>query len=142
MTTFTPWSALAGGLMIGGAAVLLMLLNGRIAGISGIGAGLLGPAAAGERAWRLLFLLGLVAGAALAVALGVPQAGPRQGVGTGTLLLAGLVVGFGTSMSSGCTSGHGVCGLSRGSLRSLAAVAVFMGVAGITVWVVRHGVTA
>lgn len=140
MEHFTPGSALLGGVMIGGAAVLLMALNGRIAGISSIGAGLLGPAAAGERAWRLMFLLGLVAGAAAAVALGVPQAAPRQGMGTGTLLLAGLLVGFGTSMAGGCTSGHGVCGLSRLSPRSLAAVGVFMGVAGLTVWLVRHGV--
>lgn len=135
MTAFTPWTALGGGLLIGLAAVLLLLLTGRIAGVSGIAAGLLTNA---DRAWRLLFLVGLVAGAAGFVALGGPHATPRQGTSVPLLVVAGLLTGYGTSLAGGCTSGHGVCGLARLSLRSLVAVAVFLGTAIVTVYVWRH----
>lgn len=138
MTSFTPLSALAGGLLIGLAAVLLLLFNGRIAGVSGIAASLLGGGDAGARGWRALFLLGLMLGAALTVALGADAAAPRQGFPPLLLVLAGLLVGYGTSMAGGCTSGHGVCGLARLSLRSLVAVLVSLSVGVLTTFAVRH----
>ncbi len=127
LTTFTPVAALAGGALIGLSAVLLMALNGRIAGISGIlGGALTGPA--GQRLWRLLFLAGLVAGGLAFEQLSGATLLERTGYPPVLLLLAGLLVGFGTRMGSGCTSGHGVCGVARLSLRSLVATAVFMAV--------------
>lgn len=133
---FTPWASLGGGVLIGIAAAMLVLLNGRVAGISGIVGGLLVPRR-GETAWRLAFVAGLLLSPLLMVFLGSNPA-PRIDAGFGTLLVAGLLVGIGTSYGSGCTSGHGVCGLSRLSPRSLVATAVFM-VAGIaTVFLVRH----
>jgi uncharacterized membrane protein YedE/YeeE len=142
MSNFTPLPALIGGLLIGLAAVLLLVLNGRIAGVSGIAAGLVSPpdaqAATGSRGWRVVFLLGLVAGAGGYVALGGAAALPRTGFPVWALLLSGLLTGYGTSLAGGCTSGHGVCGLARLSLRSLAAVAVFLGVAMATTFVARH----
>jgi len=137
MENFTPLSALAGGALIGAAASILLWLTGRIAGISGIVGGLLAPAA-GETGWRALFTLGLIGGAALYRAAG----GPLQAIEIETspmlLIAGGLLVGFGTRMGGGCTSGHGVCGLARLSRRSLVATAVFMISAGVTVAVVRH----
>ncbi|MFN0043106.1 MAG: YeeE/YedE family protein [Alphaproteobacteria bacterium] len=138
---FTPEAALAGGALIGAAAVLLYWFNGRIAGVSGIASGLLRPTA-GESAWRACFLVGLVIGAILAKAFGV--APPALDV-TGdvvALLAGGLLVGFGTRVGGGCTSGHGVCGLARLSRRSLVATLVFMAAAFATVYLVRHGVGA
>jgi uncharacterized membrane protein YedE/YeeE len=137
MTTFTPISALIGGLLIGSAASLLLWLDGRIAGISGILGGLL-PPAAGDAAWRVLFLAGLIGGAALLYALHghVPQARPE--FPRGLLIVAGLLVGIGTGLAHGCTSGHGVCGLARRSPRSLAATLTFLAVAVATTYVVRH----
>ncbi len=134
---FTPGTALAGGLLIGIAAVLLALLNGRLAGISGIAGGPLKPAR-GDVAWRVAFFAGLVAAPAVwALFAGeLPQA--HIDAGTGTLLAGGLLVGFGTRYGSGCTSGHGVCGLSRRSPRSVAATLVFMAVGFAVVFVVRH----
>ena len=135
-TVFTPWPALAGGLLIGIAAAMLVLLNGRIAGISGVLGGLLRPAR-GEAAWRAAFILGLVAAPLVYAAVAaLPQ--PRIDMGYGALALAGLLVGLGTRYGSGCTSGHGVCGLSRLSPRSLVATLVFMGAGFATVFVVRH----
>lgn len=133
---FTPASAAAGGALIGGAAVLLMLGAGRIAGISGILGGLLRPAR-GDVGWRLAFLLGLV-GAPLAY--GLVAALPATTVAADELTLgaAGLLVGLGTRYGAGCTSGHGVCGLSRQSPRSLAATAAFMLAGFATVYVTRH----
>lgn len=133
---FTPWSALAGGLLIGTAAGMFVLLNGRIAGISGVLGGLLRPVRA-DIGWRAAFVLGLV-GAPLvyAVFASVPQL--QIDAGTGTLIAAGLLVGVGTRYGAGCTSGHGVCGLSRLSPRSLVATLVFMGAGFATVWVLRH----
>jgi uncharacterized membrane protein YedE/YeeE len=135
-TDFTPWSALGGGLLIGLAAALFVLFNGRIAGISGIVGGLLRPAP-GERGWRIAFLLGLVA-APLVYTLAAPLPAMRIDAGTGTLIAAGLLVGVGTRYGAGCTSGHGVCGLARGSARSLAATLAFMGAGFATVFIVRH----
>lgn len=143
MSNFTPISALAGGTLIGASAVLLLWLNGRIAGISGILGKALGGGPGG-RPWRWLFLAGLVAGTGLYVWLGFAWFGiappqPRQGLPWWLLVLAGLLVGYGTALGNGCTSGHGVCGLARLSPRSLVAVLVFLLTAIATTWVVRHG---
>jgi uncharacterized protein len=133
---FTPWSALAGGVLIGTAAAMFALLNGRIAGISGVLGGLLRPAR-GDIGWRAAFVLGLV-GAPLAYALVAAVPAPQIDAGLGALVAAGLLVGIGTRYGSGCTSGHGVCGLSRLSPRSLVATAAFMGAGFATVFVLRH----
>ena len=135
---FEAWiPALAGGVLIGLSSVLLLWLNGRIAGISGIMNGVLLPKS-GETSWRIAFLLWLIAAAGLYIAFvpGAPQ--PRQGFSTTGLIIAGLLVGFGTRMGNGCTSGHGVCGLGRFSVRSLAAVLVFMATAMLTTFLLRH----
>lgn len=133
---FTPWSALAGGLLIGLAAAAFLLFNGRIAGISGIIGGLLRPSQ-GNIAWRVAFLLGLVL-APLVYALVAPLPGMRIDAGSATLVAAGLLVGVGTRYGAGCTSGHGVCGLSRRSPRSIVATAAFMLAGFATVLLVRH----
>lgn len=133
---FTPGAALAGGALIGLAAALLVLLNGRIAGISGVLGGL--PAALrGDRAWRVAFVAGLLA-APWGHALVAPWPVPTIEAGPLALVVAGLLVGYGTRLGSGCTSGHGVCGLSRRSPRSLVATLVFMGAGFATVFVLRH----
>jgi uncharacterized membrane protein YedE/YeeE len=133
---FTPSASLAGGALIGVAAALFVLLNGRIAGISGVLGGLLKPVK-GDVSWRVAFVLGLVAAPAVHGLLWtVPR--PRIDAGWAALALAGLLVGVGTRYGSGCTSGHGVCGLSRLSPRSLAATAAFMGAGFVTVFVARH----
>ncbi len=133
---FTPWSALAGGALIGLAAAMFVLLNGRIAGISGIAGGLLAPAR-GDIAWRVAFLAGLIGAPAIYLLL---AAAPTLQIDAGypALVAAGLLVGVGTRYGSGCTSGHGVCGLSRFSPRSLLATATFMGAGFVTVFVLRH----
>jgi uncharacterized protein len=136
-TAFTPGPALMGGVLIGLAATLFALLNGRIAGISGILGGLLKPVR-GDLAWRACFVAGLLlAPAAYALFIG-PL--PRLHISAGTTMLvaAGLLVGIGTRYGSGCTSGHGVCGLSRRSPRSLTATVVFMAAGFLTTYVVRH----
>lgn len=133
---FTPWASLAGGLLIGLAAALFVLFNGRIAGISGILGGLLRPAR-GHVAWRVAFLLGLIA-APLAWALVAPLPVAQVDAGTGMLVAAGLMVGIGTRYGSGCTSGHGVCGIARLSPRSLVATAAFMATGFATVFLLRH----
>jgi uncharacterized protein len=134
---FTPVSALAGGLLIGAAASLLLWLNGRIAGVSGIVGQALAPRA-GDFAWRLVFVAGLVGGGALGFVL-VPDSAPRAAVESPLLIaLAGLLVGVGTSYAGGCTSGHGVCGLARRSPRSLVATLAFMAAGIATVFVLRH----
>lgn len=133
---FTPLASLVGGLLIGLAAAMFALINGRIAGISGIVGGLLRPAR-GDVGWRLAFVAGLVGTPAL---YGMFATLPEIRVDAGglTLVAAGLLVGIGTRYGAGCTSGHGICGLSRLSPRSLAATAVFMGAGFLTVFVVRH----
>jgi uncharacterized membrane protein YedE/YeeE len=129
--------ALAGGVLIGLSATLLLWLNGRVAGVSGVLNGVLFPAR-GDVRWRLAFLLGLVGAAGLYLAF-APQALPiRTDLPRATLVLAGLLVGFGTRMGNGCTSGHGVCGIGRLSLRSFVAVLVFMATAIATTFLVRH----
>jgi uncharacterized protein len=133
---FTPWASLAGGLLIGTAAAMFLLLNGRIAGISGIVGGLLRPQA-GDTGWRVAFLLGLVA-APLLYQLAAPLPVVQVDAGSAGLVVAGLLVGMGTRYGSGCTSGHGVCGLSRLSPRSMVATAAFMVAGFVTVFVVRH----
>lgn len=133
---FTLWSALGGGTLIGLAASLYVLLNGRIAGVSGVLGGLLRPRPT-EVAWRLAFVAGLVATPSLFWLTGHPQSIPID-TGYGALILAGLLVGAGTRFGSGCTSGHGVCGLSRLSPRSLVATVAFMAAGFVTVFVVRH----
>ena len=140
-TSFTPVSAVAGGLLIGLAAALLLLANGRIMGISGIVGGLLGGVR-GDGAWRAAFLAGLVAGA-FAVTRLLPAAGDVVlDARLPVLIAGGLLVGFGTRLGNGCTSGHGVCGVARGSPRSLAATGAFFAVALATVFLVRHGLAA
>ena len=133
---FTPLPALAGGALIGLASAMLLLLNGRIAGISGILGGLFARIA-GETGWRLAFVVGLLAGPTIWSLVGALPA-IRIDAGYPLLIVAGLLVGIGTRYASGCTSGHGVCGLSRLSARSLAATLVFMGGGFATVFVVRH----
>jgi len=130
--------ALGGGALIGLASLLLLWLNGRIAGVSGIAAGLL-DGARDEIGWRLLFLLGLVLGASAYVALTGDAPVARLGFPRPALVLAGLLVGYGSALGNGCTSGHGVCGIGRFSRRSLVATAVFLVVAMLTTTVVRHG---
>ena len=133
---FTPWLSLAGGLLIGLAAAMFVLLNGRIAGISGILGGLLRPAQ-GDIGWRVAFIAGLIV-APVVFGVAAPLPDVQINAGTGTLILAGLLVGVGTRYGAGCTSGHGVCGLSRLSPRSLAATVAFMLAGFATVFVVRH----
>ena len=129
--------ALAGGVLIGLSATLLLWLDGRVAGVSGIFNGVLFPAP-GDVTWRLAFLVGLVAAAGLYMAF-VPGAPvPRGDFPRVGLVVAGVLVGFGTRMGNGCTSGHGVCGIARLSPRSIAAVLVFMATAIATTFVVRH----
>ena len=138
MTNFTPLPALIGGLLIGFAAVLLLYLNGRVAGVSGIMAGVMRMGGA-ERWWRFAFVAGLVLGGGLYLALG---GNPEITIeaASASIIPAGLLVGFGTRLGNGCTSGHGVCGVARLSARSLIATAAFMAAAIITVFVVRHGI--
>ncbi|EAQ04566.1 YeeE/YedE family protein [Oceanicola granulosus HTCC2516] len=138
-TTFTPWLSLGGGMMIGASAVLLMATNGRIAGISGLTSRIFARGSDGEaRGVSALFILGLL----LAAPLWLLIAGdwPQQWVPSSPVLMAvaGLLVGFGAVFGSGCTSGHGVCGISRGSARSIVATLVFMAAAFATVLITRH----
>lgn len=137
MHNLTPFASLAGGMLIGLSASILLLMNGRIAGISGIVAGILKPASM-EWGWRLYFIGGLIVAGLIgsiispgAFAIATPRSLP-------IFLIAGVLVGFGTRLGGGCTSGHGVCGLSRGSLPSLAATVTFVLAGVITVYVVNH----
>jgi len=139
MEDFTPLSGLVGGLLIGLGVSLLLLLNGRLAGISGIVGGLLSPRRA-DMAWRWTFLAGLVLGASGFVLLSGGPVPVELKSSLPVLVIAGLLVGFGTRLGSGCTSGHGLCGLSRLSKHSVAATAVFFGVAMLTVFLVRHAI--
>lgn len=144
MEHFTPWAGLAGGILIGIAVVLWFVVYGRVTGISGILGGAVWDRKTGDWGWRVVYLLGLIVGMLLYHWLtqhGLPQ--PHftvdLQVGWGLMLLAGLLVGFGTRLGNGCTSGHGVCGLSRLSARSLVATLVFMAFGVLTVLVVHHG---
>jgi uncharacterized membrane protein YedE/YeeE len=133
---FTPWASLAGGILLGLAAALFVLLNGRVLGISGILGGLVKPRP-GDAGWRLAFVAGLLA-APLLWRLVAPLPVPRVDAGLPVLVIAGLLVGWGTRYGSGCTSGHGVCGLARLSPRSLVATLAFMAAGFVTVHVARH----
>jgi uncharacterized protein len=133
---FTPWASLAGGVLLGLAAAAFVLLSGRVLGISGIVGGLLRPRA-GDAGWRIAFLAGLLLAPALWALFATPVA-PRIAAGPALLVLAGLLVGWGTRYGSGCTSGHGVCGIARLSPRSLAATLAFMASGFVTVYVLRH----
>ena len=138
MHHFTPLSGLIGGALIGLASALLMLSAGRLAGVSGMLGGSL--TAGRDRAWRLAFIAGLIAAALIGPLFGTPAAARLSSSNLVLYAAAGLLVGFGSRMGNGCTSGHGVCGFARISTRSIVATLVFMGVAFITVAVVRHGV--
>ena len=133
---FTPWTSLTGGLLIGIASAMFLLLNGKIAGISGVLGGLLHPRL-GDNGWRVAFILGLII-APLLFQLVTPLPAVQIDAGTSLLVVAGLLVGVGTRYGSGCTSGHGVCGLSRLSPRSMLAAAAFMASGFVTVFIARH----
>ncbi|BAK68611.1 MULTISPECIES: YeeE/YedE family protein [unclassified Sphingobium] len=137
MEGFTPYSAILGGALIGLSAALLWIANGRIAGISGIVGGILAPAR-GDAAWRATFLAGLIAAPLLYRAAGRALPDLTMPAPLMVVVAAGLLVGFGTRLGSGCTSGHGVCGIARLSPRSLAATSVFLITAAVTVYVARH----
>ena len=138
-THFTPWASLAGGVMLGIASAVFILANGRILGISGILGGLLRPKT-GDTGWRIAFLLGMLA-APVTLQWLAPAgflSAPRIEAGMAAVVVAGLLVGYGTRLGSGCTSGHGVCGLSRLSPRSLVATGTFMAAGFAIVFVIRH----
>lgn len=137
MASFTPVSAAIGGVLIGGSAVLLMLLTGRIAGVSGILAGAIRPGG-GAGAWRLAFVVGLILAWPLVALTGREVAVPQLPGSWIVIVVGGLLVGFGARLAGGCTSGHAVCGIARVSARSLAATAVFMTVAIAVVAVTHH----
>lgn len=136
-TAFTPLAGLAGGILIGLATAALLLFDGKVAGISGIlgRSFFTGP---GDRGWRLAFLAGLPLGAGVALRLGADVLGFAIPSSPAVLVAGGLLVGVGTQLGNGCTSGHGVCGIARGSRRSIVAVLLFVATAGLTVFVARH----
>ena len=140
MSISIPWESLFGGMLLGVSATLLLLLNGKIAGISGVLTGLLVPKKQ-DYAWRVLFIVGMIFGGVGGVG-GVHYLGayvPSEYNATvSTLVIAGLLVGIGTRLGNGCTSGHGICGIGRLSVRSMIATATFMIVAAITVFVLNH----
>ncbi len=136
---FTPWMSLSGGILLGIASAVFILINGRILGISGILGGLLAPKT-GDIGWRIAFVLGMLA-APITLSLLTPDdflSAPRIEAGYVLIVIAGLLVGYGTRLGSGCTSGHGVCGLSRLSPRSLVATGTFMAAGFVIVFVIRH----
>ena len=137
MASFTPISAAIGGALIGVAAVLLMLLTGRIAGVSGILGGCLNLDS-GDKGWRVAFIAGLILAPLSAQFVGVPVPYPEMPNSWAVIVAAGVLVGFGARLGGGCTSGHGVCGIARLSPRSIAATAIFMGVAIAVVALTRH----
>lgn len=137
-TAFTPLASLAGGLLIGAAAVALMALHGRIAGATGILSGFLFPENRDDWTWRAAMLLGMAGGPLLLFAATGSMPAVDVPVSLPALLIGGVIVGLGAALGSGCTSGHGVCGMARLSLRSIVATLVFMAATGITVFVVRH----
>jgi uncharacterized protein len=137
MANFTPISAAIGGALIGLSAVLLMLLNGRIAGVTGVFAGLIDPTGA-DRAWRATFIAGLIVAPLSAALVGFTLPMPQMPTSLIVVAAGGLLVGFGTRLSNGCTSGHGVCGIARLSPRSITATAIFMAAAIVVVALTRH----
>jgi uncharacterized membrane protein YedE/YeeE len=137
MENFTPYTAFAGGILIGLSITVMLLFNGRITGISGILAGLLTPKT-GEWFWRFVFILGLMTGAFIFVHVFPGSYIPRTDFPLGLLISSGFLVGFGTSLGSGCTSGHGICGIGRLSPRSIVATMIFMASGAVSVFVIRH----
>ncbi|MCG3728346.1 YeeE/YedE family protein [Vibrio cincinnatiensis] len=137
MTFSIPWESLFGGMLLGVSATLMLLLNGKVAGISGILAGILSPKPR-DFVWRLLFALGMVSGGVLGVRAFESDIPLQFESNQILLVLAGLLVGLGTRLGNGCTSGHGICGIGRLSIRSIVATGVFMLVAGITVYFRLH----
>ncbi len=139
MTSFAPVSGLVGGALIGLAAVVLLLTIGRIAGVCGIALNAMAASDAAGRSWRLAFILGLPLGALLVTAIGLKDwNGVSFPASMPTTIVAGFIVGFGSIVGSGCTSGHGICGLARFSMRSIVATATFMATGAATVFIVRH----
>ncbi|WP_154115622.1 YeeE/YedE family protein [Vibrio cincinnatiensis] len=137
MTFSIPWESLFGGMLLGVSATLMLLLNGKVAGISGILAGMI-SAKAQDFAWRVLFVFGMVSGGILGVQAFVSDVPLQFESSYSLLFFAGLLVGLGTRLGNGCTSGHGICGIGRLSIRSIVATGVFMLVAGITVYFRLH----
>jgi hypothetical protein len=137
MANFTPISAAIGGALIGLSAVLLMLLNGRIAGVTGVFAGLIDPTGT-DRAWRATFIAGLIVAPLSAALVGFTLPIPQMPTSLIVVAASGLMVGFGTRLSNGCTSGHGICGIARLSPRSITATAIFMAAAIVVVALTRH----
>lgn len=137
MDNFTPYSALAGGALIGAGATLLLLCNGRMAGVSGIMNGVF-QSPRNEMLWRVMFLFGLMIGAVLWQRFFPGSYAPRVGYPLLLLIVGGFLVGFGTRMGSGCTSGHGICGIANLSMRSITATLIFMGSGILTVYIIRH----
>ncbi len=129
-----PWLSLIGGALLGLSATMLLMINGKVAGISGIVNGVLSPKR-NDLFWRLFFLIGMVAGGALSVMLIDIEIPSTESIPTFVLVIAGLLVGFGTRLSNGCTSGHGICGVGRFSFRSIIATVIFMVVAALTVYI-------
>lgn len=132
-----PWESLAGGILLGISATLMLLLNGKVAGISGILTGLMTPKSK-DFAWRLLFAVGMISGGFIAALMLGGSAPVQFETSSAMLAVAGLLVGVGTRLGNGCTSGHGICGIGRLSKRSIIATCVFMAVAGVTVFVRLH----
>ncbi|PNH83365.1 YeeE/YedE family protein [Vibrio diazotrophicus] len=132
-----PWESLAGGILLGISATLMLLMNGKVAGISGILTGLMTPKTK-DFAWRLLFALGMISGGVLAALMLGGEAPAQFETSSAMLAIAGLLVGVGTRLGNGCTSGHGICGIGRLSKRSIVATCVFMAVAAVTVFVRFH----
>jgi len=137
-TAFTPWASLTGGVLIGVASVLLMLLMGRVMGATGVLAGLLRPASSGDFAWRAALLAGMATGPLVVWLMSGQMPQVQVPVSTAGFVLGGVIVGVGVTLGGGCTSGHGVCGMARLSLRSIIATATFMLFAFATVFVTRH----
>jgi uncharacterized membrane protein YedE/YeeE len=141
-TLFTPWQSLSGGVLIGVASVLLMLTLGRIMGATGVLAGVLTPSAHPDTGWRLALLAGMISGPLAVVAVTGQMPALEVPVSMPMLLVGGLLVGIGVTYGSGCTSGHGVCGMARLSRRSIAATLTFMLTTGVTVYFIRHVIGA
>ncbi|EGQ8309107.1 TPA: YeeE/YedE family protein [Vibrio parahaemolyticus] len=137
MLNVIPWESLFGGILLGISATILLLVNGKIAGISGIMNGIMSPKK-GDYSWRLLFAVGMIAGGLISVLMMGVAVPSTANLSLGMVIAAGLLVGIGTRLGNGCTSGHGICGMGRLSKRSIVATCVFMAVAGLTVFVRLH----
>ncbi|EHU4955266.1 YeeE/YedE family protein [Vibrio parahaemolyticus] len=137
MLNVIPWESLFGGILLGISATILLLVNGKIAGISGIMNGIISPKK-GDYSWRLLFAVGMIAGGLISVLMLGVAVPSTANLSLGMVIAAGLLVGIGTRLGNGCTSGHGICGMGRLSKRSIVATCVFMAVAGLAVFVRLH----